>query len=412
MPIQRLSRIDRDEDLNYREIAIIRRHERELPPIEITEQTRLCLNCRQSVREEIQAIEADPACARYNILLQRSGRICFLCNAEHDLRRLSLEARIQIFLKRDIYVPQYTKTCQHHLSDDNLILFALLPGLRYVNIPYVIPGQDMQVFLQSLRSKIIKSRNLADDAEFTDAEFKVLTSLTKGQFNELLDYCDPVRENNSLRYIYEKDLITFLCKLRQGLSDEFLKVIFYYSTRQAVSMAIAKVRRSLMGRFVLENVGFGAITRQEYIERHVKPFANELYNPDPQVPRVIACIDGTYSHIDKSSNFRLLRQSFCLHKGRHLVKPALIVAPDGHILSVQGPYFSDSRNNDAQMLINEFETDIAGIREWLQVGDILVVDRGYRDAEEYLTALGIESKMPHFLERGRNQFSTEEANEN
>ena len=38
-------------------------------------------------------------------------------------------------------------------------------------------------------------------------------------------------------------------------------------------MAISTVRESLMGRFVLENIGFGSITRQEFIENHVTDFA-------------------------------------------------------------------------------------------------------------------------------------------
>lgn len=70
---------------------------------------------------------------------------------------------------------------------------------------------------------------------------------------------------------------------------------------------------------------------------------------------MIACIDNTYNYIEKSSNFQTLRQSYSLHKECHLIKPASIVAPNGYILNIHGPYFSDSRNNDAAMLRSEFE---------------------------------------------------------
>jgi len=40
-----------------------------------------------------------------------------------------------------------------------------------------------------------------------------------------------------------------------------------------------------MQQFVPENIGFNAITREEYIQRHITPFSNELYNPEPHVPR-------------------------------------------------------------------------------------------------------------------------------
>lgn len=87
-----------------------------------------------------------------------------------------------------------------------------------------------------------------------------------------------------------------MCKLRQGLSDEFLKVTFNYSSRQAVSLTIATVRKFLMQQFVPNNIGFKAITRQDYIARHVTEFANALYNPNPNVPKAIAYIDGTFKN--------------------------------------------------------------------------------------------------------------------
>lgn len=161
-----------------------------------------------------------------------------------------------------------------------------------------------------------------------------------------------------------------------------------------------------MIRIVPENIVFAAITKEGYIERHVSAFHNELYNPQPEIPRVIAYIDGTYSTIDKSRSFRTLRQSYCLHKWKHLFKPASLVAPDGYILNIQGPYFSDSPNNDAAMLRNEFDRDARAMREWFEEKSILIVDRDYRDATLWLQELGISWHMPALLERGRRQFST------
>ncbi|EFN69791.1 hypothetical protein EAG_03885, partial [Camponotus floridanus] len=200
-----------------------------------------------------------------------------------------------------------------------------------------------------------------------------------------------------------------LCKMR--LSDEFLCAMFQYSSRQATSLAVATVRQSLMQRFVPTNIGFDAITREDYIARHVTQFANELYNPDPLTPRVIAIVDGTYTYIPKSTNFRALRQSYSIHKGRHLIKPVLIVAPDGWILNIQGPYFSDHRNNDAAILQNEFEHDADRMRRWFQNNDIIIIDRGYRDAILLFERLGITWKMPALLNQNERQLNTEDANE-
>jgi len=120
--------------------------------------------------------------------------------------------------------------------------------------------------------------------------------------------------------------------------------------------------------------------------------------------------DGTYTKVEKSSNFRVLRQTYCRHKGYHLLKPVLLVAPDGYILAIQGPYFSDARNNDAAMLLKEYNDDVEGMRAWFKEGDIVLVDRGYRNATDFLVGLGISYQMPAFLQRNERQLSTEDAN--
>jgi len=88
----------------------------------------------------------------------------------------------------------------------------------------------------------------------------------------------------------------FLAKFCQNLPDEFLRIIFGYHDRKAVGRAVTLVRMSLMSRFVptTRNIGLGAITRDEYIDQHVTPFANELYNPDPTTRKAIAIVYGTY----------------------------------------------------------------------------------------------------------------------
>lgn len=52
-------------------------------------------------------------------------------------------------------------------------------------------------------------------------------------------------------------------------------------------MAICTVRKALAIRFLRENIGIEAIHRQEFINQHVTPFANELYNEQPQELKAI-----------------------------------------------------------------------------------------------------------------------------
>ena len=134
-----------------------------------------------------------------------------------------------------------------------------------------------------------------------------------------------------------------MTKGRQGVSDEFLKVIFKFGLRTSVSRLIAKVRNHLTKKFVPLHLGLQCISREEYIANHVTDFSNALYNSDiehnPKRKVAILTVDGTYIPIHKPSNFAALRRSYCVHKGKHLVKPIMVVAPNGYILDVHGPFF-------------------------------------------------------------------------
>lgn len=396
-----------------REIAVTRRNDLNHPGLEIDANTRICFNCNQSINREIRDLEADPTCIRLNVLKQTRNRYCLFCGEQRNTSRLSGNCRVKIFILRNIYAPPSVRSCPHHLDQNGFVQRLLLDGLEFVNRPYRLPGPELNNLLQVMRREARPDEpNFNDENSFTDDEFRCVTSISKAQFDDMYRYCEGNNENeNHGRRVHRKDLLTFLCKLRQGLSDEFLKLIFKYSSRQAVSLAISTVRRCLMVQFVPENIGLNAINRQQYIEQHVTELANRLYNQNPELPVAIAYLDATYSYIPKSSNFRALRHSYSLHKGRHLVKPALIVAPDGYILDIQGPYFSDSANNDAAILQNEYENNINGIREWFENGDIFIFDRGYRDVLPYFENLGIRCKMPALLPRGQRQLDTEEAND-
>ncbi|XP_051176697.1 uncharacterized protein LOC127291551 [Leptopilina boulardi] len=408
-------RIFGDENEQKRQIAILRRESLNHLPEEVQAESRVCFNCNISIDTEIRMLEEDPNCLRLNVVKLRRINVCIFCNNVQNLTRLSTECRIKVFVLKRIFMPESVRCCDLHLDENGFIPRLLMNGLQFVNRPYRLDGRQVQEILEHLcDSSSYNGHDFNDEESFSKEEFKSFSPITREQFHHLYtNYIVPVPEpgRNTNRNVSKKHLLTFLCKLRQNLSDDFLKVTFNYTSRQAVSLVISTVRKSLMIRFVPRNIGLNAITRQQYIENHVTEFSNSLYNPDPNVPVAIAIIDGTYVYTQKPTNFQAQRQSYSLHKGDQLVKPALIVAPDGYILDIHGPYFSDSRNNDAAMLANEMEVGHPGLRDWFREGDIILVDRGYRDALPLLENLGINHKMPAFLERGQRQFDTLTANE-
>lgn len=411
--IPRLSmRLNRGDNIDVLQIATYRRQTAGNPPIDIQDDTKICFNCNNTVMNDIIAIENNPNCLRLNVLSRVSSRACIICNARQNIQRLSLECRVDIFVASDIYVPDFLRICGHHLDHQGFLPNYLHGGLNFVNKPYII--SNLQHFLQIMRTFANRNRplrNWEDINCFTEDEFKYLTSISKNHFRQLLEFCDIVEQGGKRRNVERKHLLTFLIKMKHGVSDEFLKILFSYPSRQTASFIISNVRLSLLQRFVPNNIGFNSITRENYINSHVSPYTNQLYNPTPDIPKAIVYIDCTYNKIEKSSNFRVLRQSYCFHKNEHLVKPEIIVAPDGYILAINGPYFADARNNDASVLNHELQIDLNGMKTWFQEGDIVIVDRGYRDSINSLQELGLHYYMPPFLPPNQRQLTTNEANQ-
>lgn len=123
---------------------------------------------------------------------------------------------------------------------------VLYQGLQFINRPYMLSGTEVNNFFQELRERINdESRTVFDDINaFSDDEFSVISPITKVQFEEIFTFCVPISVNDTFRYISKKDLLLlFSTKMRHNLSDEFLRVIFKYSNRQAVSLAISLVRK-------------------------------------------------------------------------------------------------------------------------------------------------------------------------
>ena len=72
-----------------------------------------------------------------------------------------------------------------------------------------------------------------------------------------------------------------------------------------------------------------------------------------------------------------------------------------------GPYFADYKNNDAEIAKHIIYKNKENIAEWLQKGNIIVIDRGFRDGSDQLHLKGYQTCMSSFLARGTKQFTAE-----
>ena len=174
------------------------------------------------------------------------------------------------------------------------------------------------------------------------------------------------------------------------------------------SKAIHSARVSLMSNFVPKYLGLPHIERNKVIEDHTTEFARVLF-ADSQKDVAIAVADDTYVYIEKRGDYSFQRRSYSFHKDRPLLKPMMLVATDGYILTVLGPYLADGKNSDAKITEHMLKSNSEDIRNWFNEGDVLIVDRGFRDVTDLLNDCEINTEMPHFLKKTEKQHSTEEA---
>jgi hypothetical protein len=104
------------------------------------------------------------------------------------------------------------------------------------------------------------------------------------------------------------------------------------------------------------------------------------------------------------------RKTFNLHKKRSLIKPMMMVTTTGYIIAIFGPFFSDYNNNDASILKHVMVNNYEDFLNWIKEGDIMILDRGFRDSIGVLKTFGIDAAMPSFLGKNQKQLDVHDAN--
>ena len=86
----------------------------------------------------------------------------------------------------------------------------------------------------------------------------------------------------------------------------------------------------------------------------------------------------------------------------------MIIAPDGYILVVFGPYEAAANYASIMKSILKYH---ALMRTTFQAGDIFIVDRKFRDVLPFLKNKGFVVHSPAFCEPGQSLLDTSSVNE-
>lgn len=191
-------------------------------------------------------------------------------------------------------------------------------------------------------------------------------------------------------------------KMRTGRTFESIGHVFHLC-KTNVSTKVAAIRDMLFTTIVPKYLTYER-TRENLLS-HKTEISHILFDEHANANQAHVIMDGTYIYIEKSKDHVFQKATFNNHKKRNYLKIMMGTAPDGEIIFADGPY--PAVDNDAKITQHMLQNDVMGLCGF-QTGDIVIVDRGFRECLADLMNHGFIVKCPACSEQ--KQLTTMQAN--
>ena len=208
-----------------------------------------------------------------------SHKNCVVCRKNcGKLHIIQSEARTQVLLSRNIFIPVGCRTCRVHLNESGLFKAIHLDLLEIEEIETKINRKTANDLIQTLIDTS-KKRTLfdefADPFKIDEEVCKLTTGFYKDEFNVICSYLDEMKDSQIRTK--SQALAIYLFWLKTGMSQNAIKAHFRLNDRIEVSRYCEQVRSSLSSNFVPEFLGTEVMNRQEWLQQNT-PLAKELYS--------------------------------------------------------------------------------------------------------------------------------------
>lgn len=316
----------------------------------------------------------------------RNWRKCLACNEKKNLHRPSIEMRRYFCTMQKIYIEKNDRVCNFHFQRQNWSEIQIKKSSTF-------SGKAVDEMLSLLLKPNSENECAHVDIGLRDEEFQQI----------LLELNIP-NDPNKTQIKIIKALQVYLDRLRNGHTYKQMALCYNMSQRKISKMI--KCGRSLMlDKFCSKYLGYETRTRQ-WLVAHTTDLARKIYCNN-HVEKCVTIFDGTYVYTCNTSNYSHQRKIYSSQKRRHLFKIMKVVAVDGTIIDVFGPFAATI--NDANIIKTVFEQ--TSIEHMFIAGDVVLVDRGFRDCVKFLQNKKLNVKMPEFIVKGNNgQLTTNQAN--
>ena len=240
-----------------------------------------------------------------------------------------------------VYVEPKSRCCRSYLECSFLTRDAL-QSLSRIKTSNLFSKTKITKLIKNIRNLMQTANRLTFDIPslLSDDSYFDLTGLTKAQFADLCNEVPNLKQSN-VRSVCITVAI-FLTKMRTGLSNKLLSVIFDFK-KNHIQRAITSCRISLMKKLDPKNLGFVHILHNNFVENYTSTVASSLSNVHRMQMRPYLFWTVPINIFKKSMVYLFQRKSYSIHKNRPLVKPMMVVGSDGYILLLFGPYYANGK---------------------------------------------------------------------
>lgn len=300
---------------------------------------------------------------------------CFVCHAKScnkTLRKLENHSIVEAYVKHKILIKNHARCCNVHLDLNGLLLSDVFTTLKTKLINY---DKSLISLLNGL------STNLQKTFSTVFEPFNNMSTLSE-------EHCYNVTKWKKKDFIRFASFITSI-KYSTGRSKEQLIAIYRYwlfkgvdqdtlaflknDDQPSISAYLAQIRNAINQDFVPYYLGVKSRNRSFFCLRNTE-ICRSLHNLDANSLALV--LDGSYIRIEKSRNNVFQYRSYSVQKKDNLLKPFLIVTPDGYIVDCYGPY--EANKNDSTIFEHIIKTDIEfnNILDGFEPKTIFFLDRG------------------------------------
>ena len=225
-----------------------------------------------------------------------SKSYCFICKSIKDIHDVPFNARIQVFVKRRIFIPKRNRCCSKHLIRNRFYEDEVQAMFVYSN-ESIIECTELRIFLDKLSSEIdSRLHNKIGDFAISEERVKALTGYNWDSILRISNLLQKMRKSSNRNVL--QGLVIFLFKLRSGNSNQIIAAILEVS-ENIVQDSIRSVLDCFIKHILQKHFGIQAHSREDFL-RETALAASLLYDLGNS-SLVIIC-DGSYLHHEKSAN--------------------------------------------------------------------------------------------------------------